>query len=287
MSLSSLSNRSVLRLVQLALAEDIGTGDVSAEALIAPEASARATLLAKADGVIAGTEVAAMVFSEVDRTTTCTWRVADGDRVAAGTVIADVDGPARGLLSAERTALNFLQRMSGVATLTRVYVDAIAGTGCTVLDTRKTIPGWRQLDKYAVTAGGGVNHRMGLYDMVMLKDNHVDASGSITAAVAGVRARLEEWGRPDLKIEVETRTLDEVREALACAGVTRIMFDNFELETLRAAVAIVAGTVETKASGGVNLQTIRSIAETGVQFVSVGALTHSAPALDISMDFVA
>ncbi|HVZ41026.1 MAG TPA: carboxylating nicotinate-nucleotide diphosphorylase [Candidatus Kapabacteria bacterium] len=283
----ALADSSTLRLVQIALAEDIGSGDVSAEALIDPEAMARGVFLAKAEGIIAGTALATLVFNQVDRSISCDWLVNDGDRVKGGQVIAHVQGTVRGLLSAERTALNFLQRMSGVATLTRRYVDAVAGTGAVILDTRKTIPGWRLLDKYSVTVGGGVNLRMGLYDMVMIKDNHIAAHGSLTHAVAEVRRHIAEWGRNDLKIEVETKNLEEVREALACEGIARIMFDNFPLEMMREAVTIVAGAVETEASGGVNLETVRPIAETGVQFISVGALTHSAPALDISLDFEA
>lgn len=281
-----LNDSSVLRLVQIALAEDIGTGDISAEALISEDAWARAVLVVKADGVVAGMPVGALVFSQVDRAIGCEWLVNEGEDVERGTVIAQLHGPVRGLLGAERTALNFLQRMSGVASLTRRYVDMIAGTGATILDTRKTIPGWRLLDKYAVTAGGGSNHRMGLYDMVMLKDNHIAAYGSITGAVAEVRRQLADWGRSATPIEVETRNLDEVREALDCEGVQRIMFDNFALDAMRKAVRMVAGTRETEASGGVNLQTVRPIAETGVQFISVGALTHSAAALDIALDFV-
>ncbi|MBS1912631.1 MAG: carboxylating nicotinate-nucleotide diphosphorylase [Bacteroidetes bacterium] len=281
----ALADSSTLRLVQIALAEDIGSGDVSAEALIDPDTMAHGIFLAKAEGVIAGTAIATLVFHQVDRSISCEWLVNDGDRVGVRQVIANLQGPVRGLLSAERTALNFLQRMSGVATLTRRYVDAVAGTGAVILDTRKTIPGWRLLDKYSVTAGGGVNLRMGLYDMVMIKDNHIAAHRSLTRAVAEVRRHLAEWGRSDLKIEVETKNLEEVREALACEGITRIMFDNFPLEMMREAVTIVGGALETEASGGVNLETVRPIAETGVQFISVGALTHSAPALDISLDF--
>lgn len=285
MATGTLSDSSILRLVQIALAEDIGTGDVSAESLIDAEAMATAHFLVKGDGVLAGLQIADLVFAQVDRSITCTWAAADGDRLQRGAVVARMHGTARGLLSAERTALNFLQRMSGVATLTRTFVDEIAGTGATILDTRKTIPGWRALDKYAVRAGGGMNHRMGLYDMVMIKDNHIAAHGSITGAVAEVRKHLAEWGRTDLAIEVETKDLAEVREALACEGVTRIMFDNFDIAVMSAAAELVNGAVETEASGGVSLATVRAIAETGVQFISVGALTHSAPALDISMDF--
>lgn len=280
-----LHDSSILRLVQIALAEDIGSGDITAEALIDPEAMGHAILLAKEPGVICGTVIAGLVFGQVDRTITSDWAVEEGQRVEVGTILAHLHGTVRGLVSAERTALNFLQRMSGVATLTRRYVDLVAGTAATILDTRKTIPGWRHLDKYAVAAGGGANHRMGLYDMVMIKDNHIAAHGSITGAVAVVRDRLADWGHSsDIKIEVETKNLLEVSEALACEGVHRIMFDNFPIETMRDAVILVGGARETEASGGVNLDTVREIAETGVQYISVGALTHSAQALDISLD---
>jgi nicotinate-nucleotide pyrophosphorylase (carboxylating) len=279
-----LLDSSILRLVQIALAEDIGSGDITAEALIDPDAAGQAVLLAKQPGVIAGTTVAGLVFGQVDRTMTCDWHVEEGQRVEAGTVLAHLHGTMRGILSAERTALNFLQRMSGVASATRRYVDIVAGTAATILDTRKTVPGWRSLDKYAVVAGGGANYRMGLYDMVMIKDNHIAAHGSITGAVSIVRERLVEWGQTHVKIEVETKNLHEVSEAIACEGVSRIMFDNFPLEAMRDAVILVDNKAETEASGGVTLETVRAIAETGVQYISVGALTHSVHALDISLD---
>jgi nicotinate-nucleotide pyrophosphorylase (carboxylating) len=279
-----LNDSAILRLVQIALAEDIGSGDLTGEALLDAESPGHAVLLAKSPGVIAGTTIAGLVFGQVERTITCDWQVEEGSRVEAGTVIAHVHGAVRGLLTAERTALNFLQRMSGVATLTRRYVDAVAGTGATILDTRKTIPGWRMLDKYAVAAGGGTNHRIGLYDMVMIKDNHIAAHGSIAGAVAVVRERLKEWNQHDIQIEVETKNLSEVSEAVSCEGVTRIMFDNFSPELLREAVILVGRRCQTEASGGVSFDTVRAIAETGVQFISVGALTHSASALDISLD---
>jgi nicotinate-nucleotide pyrophosphorylase (carboxylating) len=282
-----LNDSAILRLVQIALAEDIGSGDITGEALLDAEAPAHAVLLAKAPGVIAGTTIAGLVFGQVERSLTCDWQIAEGDRVEAGTVLAHVHGPVRGLLTAERTALNFLQRISGVATLTRRYVDAVSGTGATIIDTRKTIPGWRLLDKYAVAAGGGTNHRLGLYDMVMIKDNHIAAHGSIAGAVAVVRGRLAEWEQPEIGIEVETKSLSEVSEAVSCEGVTRIMFDNFSTDVMREAVILVGDRCETEASGGVNLETVRGIAETGVQYISIGALTHSAPALDISLDLKA
>lgn len=278
--LSTLHDASIARLVEIALHEDIHTGDITSEATIAGNTYGTAQFRAKQDGVVCGLPIAALVFSSLDNTITWTEHVAEGKEVEAGTVIAEVEGSMRVLLSGERTALNFMQRMSGVATLTRRYVRAVEGTRATVLDTRKTIPGWRLLDKYAVRTGGGANHRFGLYDMVMIKDNHIDAAGSITAAVQRTRSFLQ--GEP-VRIEVETRSMEEIREALACEGVHRIMFDNFTPEHMREAVALVQHRVETEASGGIALENIRAYAETGVDYISVGALTHSAVALDISM----
>jgi nicotinate-nucleotide pyrophosphorylase (carboxylating) len=279
-----LLDHTVLRLVQIALAEDIGVGDITTDALVAEETLANARFIAKSPGVVAGTEIASLALTEVDPVLGCEWEVEEGALVSPGTVIGQVRGPAASILTGERTALNFLQRMSGVATITRRFVDEIAGTGATMLDTRKTIPGWRILDKYAVTVGGGSNHRMGLWDMVMIKDNHIAAHGSITGAVEAVRQYLSSRSGAPVPIEVETTTLDQVREALSVEGVTRIMFDNASLEMMREGVALVDGRCETEASGNVSLQTVRAIAETGVQFISCGALTHSVPALDISLD---
>lgn len=278
-----LNDRSILRLVQIALAEDVGTGDLTSESLVGAGDMVHATLTAKESGVIAGSIVAGIVFGEVDRSIVCDWTVGEGEQVEAGALLAHLHGPAQGILTAERTALNFLQRMSGVATLTRRYVSEIEGTGSTILDTRKTIPGWRVLDKYAVKMGGGKNHRMGLYDMVMVKDNHIAAHGSIKGAVDSVLAYFERHGIENVGIEVETANLNQVGEALSCRGVTRIMFDNFPLDLMREGVVLVDKRVETEASGGVTLATVRETAATGVQYISVGALTHSAPALDISL----
>ena len=282
-----LNDSAILRLAQIALAEDIGSGDITGEALLDAETPGHAVLLAKAPGIIAGTAIAGLVFGQVERSLTCDWQVNEGERVEAGTLLAHIHGPVRGILTAERTALNFLQRISGVATLTRRYVDAVAGTGALILDTRKTIPGWRLLDKYAVAAGGGVNHRMGLYDMVMIKDNHIAAHGSIAGAVAVVREKLRGWEQTEIMIEVETKNLSEVSEAVSCEGVGRIMFDNFSTDVMREAVILVGDRCQTEASGGVSLENVRGIAETGVNYISVGALTHSAPALDISLDLMA
>lgn len=280
-----LKDRSTLRLVQIALAEDIGTGDLTTESLVDKDNLSHAVFLAKEKLVVAGSIVAGIVFGEVDRSIVCDWQAGEGEMVEPGTVLAHIHGPAQGILTAERTALNFMQRMSGVASLTRRYVEAVSGTGAIILDTRKTIPGWRTLDKYAVKIGGGANHRMGLYDMVMIKDNHIAAHGSITAAVNAVRHYFSERGITGVGIEVETTNLDQISQALGCEGVTRIMFDNFTPEELREAVLFVNDRLETEASGGITLDTVREVAETGVQFISVGALTHSATACDISLDF--
>jgi nicotinate-nucleotide pyrophosphorylase (carboxylating) len=262
-----------------ALAEDIGDGDVTTLCTIPPDAWVTGRLLVKAAGVIAGLEVARAVFAHVDERTQLLARCGDGDRVEARTVIGDVAGPGRAILSAERVALNFLQRMSGVATATRRFVDAVRGTRAVILDTRKTAPGLRALDKWAVRVGGGRNHRMGLYDMVLIKDNHIAAVGSIRGAVARVRAG-DTRRRP---IEVEVTTLDELQEALLL-GIDRILLDNMSCDELRRAVHLVAGRVPLEASGGVTLDTVAEIAATGVDFISTGAITHSVKALDISLD---
>lgn len=275
-----------LALIDAALAEDVGPGDFTTLWTVPAEARAVARIVAKAPGVIAGTAVAAAVFRRVDPSIEVHVEAEDGTGVEPGALVLWASGSARALLTAERTALNFLQRLSGVATVTRRYVRAVEGTGARVIDTRKTTPGMRLLEKAAVVAGGGANHRVGLFDMVMIKDNHIAAAGGITGAVEAVRG-ADDRG---LRVEVETTTLDEVREALA-AGVDRVMFDNFEPEAMRAAVALVraagADRPETEASGGITLETIRAFAETGVDFVSVGALTHSAPALDLSLRLAA
>lgn len=278
-----LRDASILRLVQIALQEDIGAGDITTEALFlgGDPPLGRGQIVVKEAGVICGLPIAALVFREVHPEALLQPAVPEGAWVGAGTVVAEVLGPAPALLTAERTALNFLQRMSGVATLTRRFVEAVAGTGTVITDTRKTLPGWRRLDKYATAIGGAQNHRMGLYDMVLLKDNHIAAAGGIRQAVERCRREL---GESSVRIEVETRTLAEVEEVLQCEGVHRVMFDNFTPEQVRRAVELVAGRMETEASGRITLETVRQYAETGVQFVSVGALTHSAPALDLSLE---
>lgn len=272
------------RAIDAALEEDVGPGDVTTLWTVREDAMARADLIAKAEGVIAGLEVAARVFLRVDARVVFTPHLADGQRVVPGDRIVEVAGPARGILTAERTALNFLQRLSGIATATSACVAAVAGTGAKILDTRKTAPGLRLLDKYAVRAGGGVNHRVGLFDMALIKDNHIEAADGIPSAVHRVRTGLAQEG---LRIEVEVKNLDELREALGCR-VDRIMLDNMDPDTMREAVRIVHASPdrpEIEASGGVTLETLRAVAETGVDFISLGALTHSVKALDISLLF--
>ena len=256
------------------LAEDVGAGDVTTLALIDEDATCNAVVLAKEPGVVCGLEVATAVFAELG--VGFEPLVVEGTEVEAQP-IADVEGPARGVLTGERLALNLIGRLSGIATLTRRYVDAVEGTGATILDTRKTTPGLRALEKHAVATGGGTNHRFGLDDGVLVKDNHLRLTGGIAAAVAGLRAAT------DLPVEVEAETLEQVREAIE-AGADAILLDNMTPDELREAVALVAGRAKLEASGGVTLDTVRAIAETGVDFISVGALTHSARSLDVSLE---
>ncbi len=269
----------IRRIVRNALEEDIGPGDVTSVPIIPPEAHLTGVFLVKApQGIIAGLEVAGEVFRQVDPQIAYTPWVSDGSPVKRGDRVAHVEGYGPGLLMAERVALNFLQRMSGIATLTREYVEAVAGTRAKILDTRKTAPGLRVLDKWAVTLGGGHNHRKGLYDMVLIKDNHIEAAGGITAAVERVRRAHQ-----GLPIEVEVTTWAQLEEALGL-GVDRIMLDNMSLEEMREAVRYVAGRVELEASGGITLENVAQVAATGVDLISVGALTHSVKALDISLE---
>lgn len=277
--------REVLALIDAALDEDVGPGDFTTLWTVPEDRVAQARIVAKAPGVIAGAGVAEEVFRRVDPSLDVVIEAPDGTAVEPGDLVMTVRGAARSILTGERTALNFIQRLSGVATITRRYVRALEGTGAQVIDTRKTTPGMRRLEKAAVVAGGGANHRVGLHDMVMIKDNHVAAAGGITAAVEAVRQRNDR----ELRVEVETTTLDEVREARA-AGVDRIMFDNMSPAMIREAVALLADAdprPETEASGGITLDTIADFARAGVDFISVGALTHSAPALDLSLQLSA
>lgn len=281
MTLNPALHPDVLDAIRRALAEDIGPGDVTTNSIVPPDATMRGRIIAKQDGVVAGLDVAQTVYRMVDERITFTALVAESERVTNRQTLALVSGPARGLLTAERTALNFLGRMSGIATLTRQFVDAVAGTGATILDTRKTAPGLRMVDKLAVQRGGGRNHRIGLYDLVLIKDNHIDFAGSLRAAVERAREHA-----PHLEIEVEARTLDDVREALDL-GVQRIMLDNMTPAMMAEAVRLVAGRARLEASGNVALDTIRRIAETGVDDISIGALTHSARVFDVSFDYLA
>lgn len=265
-------------IISNALAEDIHTGDITTQALQLKSGNVSGVLKAKEDLIVCGLNVAARVFSLLDKESVFTSRYADGDFVPSGAVIADVAGDASSLLQGERVALNLLQRMSGVATLTAQYVKAVAGTKVRIVDTRKTTPGLRILEKYAVRVGGGINHRTGLYDGVLIKENHIAAAGGISAAINRARSYIPHT----LKIEIETESLADVKEALS-AGADIIMLDNMDLETMKEAVILIAGRATVEASGGVNLSSVRSIAETGVDIISVGALTHSAPSMDISL----
>lgn len=276
-------------LIARALAEDVGPGDVTTLATVPPGTPATARFLAKADGVLAGLDVATRVLSAADPALRVVWHRADGDRVVAGTVFGEVAGPARGLLAAERLALNLLQRMSGIATTTRHYVEAAAPYGARILDTRKTAPGLRALDKWAVRLGGGDNHRVGLFDLILIKDNHAAAAGGVAAALAAAR-RYRDAHAPALAIEVEVRTLEEVDAVLATGGADLLLLDNMarpgghlDVSLLRAAVERVGGRLPTEASGNVTLGTVAAIAATGVDRISCGALTHSVAALDLSL----
>ncbi|KAF0106186.1 MAG: nicotinate-nucleotide pyrophosphorylase (carboxylating) [Anaerolineaceae bacterium] len=270
----------ILDCIRRALAEDIGAGDATTDSIVPAEAAMRGQVIAKQDGVVAGLHATQAVYQTLDPDVDFRPQVNEGARVTRGQILALVSGRTRSLLTAERTALNFLGRMSGIATLTRQFVEAVAGTKAVILDTRKTAPGLRAADKLAVKRGGGQNHRIGLYDMILIKDNHIDYAGSITAAVT--RARSAHTG---LEVEVEARTLDDLREALSL-GVELILLDNMPPEMMAEAVRITAGRAKLEASGNVTLETVRAIAETGVDFISVGALTHSAKVFDVSFDFI-
>ncbi len=266
-------------IVRRALSEDLGDGDVTTLGTIPAEAVYNGHFVAKQPGIVAGLQVAELAFRLADDRISFEAHVADGDPVSAGQIFATIRGPCRGLLSAERVALNFLQRMSGIATLTRRFAEAVQRTRAIILDTRKTAPGLRQIDKWAVRLGGGQNHRFGLYDMVLIKDNHIAAVGSISEAVARVRD-IDDRHRP---IEVEVKTLAELQETLPLS-VDRILLDNMSPDEMRQAVRLASGRTPLEASGGVTLENVAEIAATGVDYISVGALTHSAKALDISLE---
>lgn len=276
---------STSQLIKLALAEDIGTGDVTSRYFVPEDRMARGFVVAKAEGVLAGVDVGAEVFRRVDAASGVKVLLDDGAQVAPDACVMEVTGKARSLLTAERTAINFLQHLSGVATKTAQFVEAVRGTGATILDTRKTTPGWRHLEKSAVVAGGGTNHRMGLYDRAMVKDNHLVAEGGI----GHLRESIERLKRehPELEVEVEAERVEQVEAFLEVPGVDHILLDNMDTESMARAVALRDGDRPYfEASGGVSLDTVRGIAETGVDFISVGVLTHSAVALDLSLDFM-
>lgn len=269
------------RLIDLAFAEDIGDGDHTTLSCIPEDAMGRSRLLIKESGVLAGVEIAKEIFHRFDPTMQVEVLLGDGSEVKPGDVAMVVTGKVRSLLQTERLMLNVMQRMSGIATMTRRYVKQLEGTRTRVLDTRKTTPGMRMLEKEAVRIGGGVNHRIGLFDMILLKDNHVDFAGGIANAIRRAKDYCREKGK-DLKIEIEVRNLDELRQVLDLGGIDRIMFDNFTPELTRQAVEMVGGRYETESSGGITFDTLRQYAETGVDFISVGALTHSVKGLDMS-----
>ncbi len=264
-------------LVELALKEDVASGDLTTDNLIPAEMKRTAFWRAKADGIIAGLEIAEMTFRKLDPNLRWEVLVKDGEKVQSGTLVVRFEASYRAILTGERTALNFVQRLSGIATMAGRYANALKDFKTEILDTRKTLPGYRLLDKYAVKIGGAKNHRVGLYDMVMIKDNHIDIAGGITPAVAQIRSKVA----ANIKIEVETSNLDQVKEALA-AGADIIMLDNMDNETMRQAVELIGGKAKVEASGNMTLERLKEVAATGVDFISIGALTHSVTALDIS-----
>ena len=266
-------------IIALALEEDLGAGDVTSIATIPADLPALATIVAKAPGVVAGLPVVEAVFAQLDPSVSVTLLAADGDRIAQTPMeLARIEGPARSVLGGERTALNILGHLCGVATATRAYVERIEGTGARILDTRKTLPGLRVLDKYAVICGGGVNHRVGLYDAILIKDNHLRVAGGVRPAVESARALY-----PALNLTVEVEHEDQLNDAIQC-GAQRIMLDNMSPDRMRAAVELIAGRAEVEASGGITLDNVREVAETGVDVISIGAITHSAKWLDVSLE---
>lgn len=276
-------NRDLLKtFVENALREDIGDGDHSSMACIPENATGKAQLLVKEPGVLAGVEVAIAIFREIEPGIKIEQLIKDGADIQPGDVAFTVEGTTRTLLKTERLVLNVMQRMSGIATRTREYTDRLKGLPTKILDTRKTTPGMRMLEKEAVRIGGGINHRMGLYDMIMLKDNHIDFAGGIEKAIWAVQAYLKKLGK-NLQIEVEVRSMDELREVMRVGGIHRIMLDNFSPEGTREALKTINGAFETESSGGITLETLRDYAETGVDYISVGALTHHIKSLDLSL----
>jgi len=272
------------RLIETAIIEDLGDGDHSSLSCIPESAEGKAQLIVKENGILAGVEIAKIIFHKLDSKVIFQQLLSDGSPIKKGDIAFYVSGNTRSLLQAERLVLNIMQRMSGIATQTSIYVEKLKGLNTKILDTRKTTPGMRILDKAAVKLGGGENHRMGLYDMIMLKDNHIDFAGGISNAIMQTKKYLKETGK-DLKIEVEARNLQEIREILAI-GVDRIMLDNFTVQQTRAAVELINNACETESSGGITLETIRSYAECGVTYISIGALTHQIKSLDLSLKAV-
>lgn len=273
--------KSAQKLIDIALSDDVGDGDITTNNIIPAEIRRKAIMVAKDDGVIAGLPVAEMVFRKLDQDLVWNEFINDGGHVKKGEVIVEFEGSYRALLTGERTALNFLQRLSGIATMSAKYAEAVKDFHTVILDTRKTLPGFNRLDKYAVKVGGSSNHRLGLHDMAMIKDNHIEVAGSITAAVEAVRANVDHG----IKIEVETTTLAQVQEAID-AKVDVIMLDNMDLETMRKGVDLIAGRTKVEASGNMTLERLREVAATGVDYISIGALTHSVKALDISQRII-
>jgi nicotinate-nucleotide pyrophosphorylase (carboxylating) len=273
------------RIIEEAILEDIGMGDVTTDSIVSDDLLGHGDVRVKEPGIIAGLDIAEMIFTFIDPELRFKKLVPDGSLVENNTIVGEVDGPFGSILKAERTVLNVMQRMSGIATTTKQYVDAVAGTRAKITDTRKTVPGLRVLDKLAVRMGGAVNHRMGLDDMVLIKDNHIAAAGGIPQAISRCLSYIREK-RYTIKVEIETKNLSDVREVLQFSGVDRIMLDNFALPEMKQAVDLIGHKVEVEASGNVSLGTVRAIAETGVDFISVGALTHSPKALDISLKIV-
>lgn len=275
-------NNDLNQFIENAIREDIGDGDHSSLSCIPTEATGKARLIVKEDGIIAGIEIARNIFSHLDKNITFDQLIADGSKVKNGDIAFTVEGKTQTLLLAERLVLNIMQRMSGIATKTNEYVHQLEGLKTKVLDTRKTTPGMRVLEKMAVKLGGGENHRMGLYDMIMLKDNHVDFAGGIKQAITAAQNYLKQNSK-NIKIEIEVRNLDELRQVLEIGGVHRIMLDNFDTATTKKAVALINGRYETESSGGITMETLRTYAECGVDYISVGALTHHIKSMDMSL----
>jgi len=269
-------------LIDIAIKEDIGDGDHTSLSCIPKNTTGKAQLLVKEKGIIAGIELAEKIFSKIDASLKFDKKIDDGSLVTVGDIVFTVEGSSHSILQAERLVLNFMQRMSGIASNTNYYVQLLDGLNTQILDTRKTTPGLRLIEKWAVKIGGGVNHRMGLYDMIMIKDNHVDYAGGIAAAITSTQQYLNKNNK-ELKIEVEARNLEELNKILAVGGIHRIMLDNFSFEDIRTAVALIDGNYETEASGGITDKTIRAYAECGVDFISVGALTHQINSIDLSL----